>query len=281
MPNQAGARGNTDRRNAVQRARLARSGALTAGDVPKVAAAAIRDLTRARAETRSALKAATGRLKACVLRQDIRYTGRATGNPAHLRWRSAGVCPPPAQPLVFPESGRAVTAPPARLGRLAQALQEQGTAWRLRPGGDALQALRGGHCPGAVPMVADIGNRRCCAPPRALLQCLGLLPSASSRAGPRRQGSMTQAGQPHARRALVEGAWAYRSPAKGSRQLHRRLEKPPNRIQASSWQAQGRRCKRSRRLGAKGKPAPGVTVAMARELAGFRGASARAVPVPP
>ena len=48
IPKKAGDRVKTDRRDAVQLARLARSGALTAVSVPKVADEAMRDLTRAR-----------------------------------------------------------------------------------------------------------------------------------------------------------------------------------------------------------------------------------------
>ena len=72
IPQQAGDRVKTDRRDAVQLARLARSGDRTPVDVPKVDDAAIRDLTRAREEVRSDRKAAPFRLKACVLRQAIR-----------------------------------------------------------------------------------------------------------------------------------------------------------------------------------------------------------------
>ena len=61
---------------------------------------------------------------------------------------------------------------------------------------------------------------------------LGLTPSEYA-SGPRRQqGSITKTGNTHARRALVEGAWAYRYPAKVSRHLHLRLEKLPTAIQA-------------------------------------------------
>ena len=48
IPKKAGDRVKTDRRDAVQLARLARSGDLTAVDVPTVEDAAMRDLTRAR-----------------------------------------------------------------------------------------------------------------------------------------------------------------------------------------------------------------------------------------
>ena len=281
IPKKAGDRVKTDRRDAVQLARLARSGDLTTVYVPKVEDEAIRDLTRAREDTIRDLKAAKFRLKAFLLRQDIRYTGRANWNPAHLRWLSEVVCPTPAQQIVFQEYVRAVTEHTERLGRLEQELQEQVTAWRLSPVVDALQALRGVQCPVAVPMVAEIGALSRFDTPRALMKCLGLIPSESSRAGQRRQGSITKAGNTHARRALVEGAWAYRYPAKVSRHLQLRLEKQPKRIQDISWKAQVRLCKRYRRLVAKGKHANVVTVAIARELAGFMWAIAREVPVTP
>jgi transposase len=72
MPNKAGDRVTTDRRDAVQLARLMRSGDRTPVDVPTVEDAAIRDLSRAREDAVSDLKAAKFRLQAFLLRQDIR-----------------------------------------------------------------------------------------------------------------------------------------------------------------------------------------------------------------
>jgi transposase len=64
IPKKAGERVKTDRRDAVQLARLARSGDLTPVYVPKVDDEAIRDLTRAREEVISDLTDAKFRLKA-------------------------------------------------------------------------------------------------------------------------------------------------------------------------------------------------------------------------
>jgi transposase len=58
IPKKAGDRVNTDRRDAVQLARLMRSGDLTPVYVPKVEDEAIRDLSRAREDTIRDLKAA-------------------------------------------------------------------------------------------------------------------------------------------------------------------------------------------------------------------------------
>ena len=70
IPKKAGDRVKTDRRDAVQLARLMRSGDLTPVYVPQVADEAIRDLSRAREDALRDLKTAKFRLKAFLLRQD-------------------------------------------------------------------------------------------------------------------------------------------------------------------------------------------------------------------
>src|SRR6266545_3690998 len=167
-PHNPGDRVNTDRRDAMPLARLARSGALTGVDVPTVEDAAMRDLSRAHEDALSALNDAKCRLNACLLRQDSRDVGRANGGPAHRRWRSAVVCPTPAQPLVLQADVHAVQEHAARLQRLAQARHAQVTSWRLNPVVAALQALRGVQVPVAVTMVAAIGDLTRVATPRAL-----------------------------------------------------------------------------------------------------------------
>ena len=206
VPKKAGDRVKTDRRDAMQLARLARSGDLTPVYVPKVEDEAIRDLSRAREDVVGDLKAAKFRLKAFLLRHDIRYTGRANWAPAHLRWLSEVVCPTPAQQIVFQEYVRAVTEHTDRLQRLDQELHEQVTAWRLCPVVDALQALRGVQFTVAVTTVAELGDLTRFDNPRQLMNCLGLTPSEYSSGERRRQGGITKTGNTHARRALVEGA---------------------------------------------------------------------------
>jgi transposase len=217
IPKKPGDRVKTARRDAVQLARLMRSGDLTPVYVPTVENEAIRDLSRARENALRDLKAAKFRLKAFLLRHDIRYTGTANWGPAHLRWLAEVVCPTPAQQIVFQEYVRAVTEHTERLGRLEQDLQEQVTTWRLHPVVEALQALRGVQFTVAVTTVAELGDLTRFDNPRQLMSFLGLIPSEYSSGERRRQGSLPKASNTHARRALVDGAWAYRYPAKGSR----------------------------------------------------------------
>jgi transposase len=106
VPKKAGDRLKTDRREAIQLARLRRTGDLTPVYVPTVEDEATRDLTRAREEAIRDLKAAQRRLNAFLLPQDIRYEGRATWGPAPRHWLAEVVCATPAQQLGFQEVER-------------------------------------------------------------------------------------------------------------------------------------------------------------------------------
>jgi transposase len=169
----------------------------------------------------------------------------------------------------------------ARRQRLDHARQDRVKSWRLHPVVEALQALRGVPFTVAVTMVAEIGALTRVETPRELMKFLGLSPSDYSSGEQRRQGSLTKAGNTHARRALVEGAWASRDPAKVSRHLHLSLATQPKVIQDLSWNAQVRRCQRDRRLVSRGNHPTVVTVAIARERSGCMWAIAQQVPVTP
>ena len=281
IPRKAGDRVKTDRRDAMTLARLMRSGDLRAIYVPGVEDEALRDLSRGRDDAMQDLKRSKRRLKSFLLRQDIRYEGRANWTAAHLRWLAEVVCPTPAQQIVFQEFVRAVTEQQEREQRLETELRDQVTRWRLYPVVEAIQALRGVQLTGAVILIAELGDLTRFDTPRKLMSYLGLTPSEYSSGERRRQGGITKAGNTHARRALVEGAWAYRYPAKVSRHLQLRLEKLPADVQAIGWKAQVRLCKRYRRLIARGKHANQVVVAIAREMAAFAWAIARIVPLTP
>ncbi len=145
----------------------------------------------------------------------------------------------------------------------------------------ALQALRGVQFTVAVTVIAELGDLTRFDNPRQLMSYLGLTPSEYSSGERRRQGSITKTGNTHARHALVEGAWAYRYPAKVSRHLQLRLEKLPKAVQDISWKAQVRLCKRYRKLSARGKHPNQVVVAIARELVAFMWAIAKEESVTP
>lgn len=280
IPRKPGDRVKTDRRDAVQLARLLRSGDLTSVYVPRVEDEAIRDLSRAREAAMSDLKAAKLRLKSFLLRHGLNYTGRANWNEAHLRYLSKVVCPTPVQQIVFQESLRAVSEHTDRIRRLQDQLAGTAGQWRLSPLVRAFQGLRGVQEHVALTVAAEIGDLTRFDTPRQLAAFIGLIPSESSSGDSRRQGPITKAGNGHVRKALVEGAWAYRYPAKVSPHLQKRLEALPKPIQEISWKAQVRLCKRFRRMIARGKNPNVVVTAIARELAAFLWAIAKEVPIP-
>lgn len=67
--------------------------------------------------------------------------------------------------------------------------------------------MRGVALLAAVTLVAEIGDFRRFANPRQLRAYLGLVPSEYSSGKRVARGRITKAGNSHARRVLVEGAW--------------------------------------------------------------------------
>ena len=279
IPKKPGDKVKTDRRNAVDLARLLRSGDLTSVYVPTVEDEAIRDLCRARDAARLTLKNAKLRLKAFLLRLGLHYVGRADWNAAHRRYLAKVVCPTPAQQIVFQESIRAVDEQVDRLHRLEAELLDRAPAWRLYPVVQALQALRGVQWLVAITVVAELGDLTRFTSPRQLAAFVGLIHSEYSSGASRRQGGITKAGNGRARRALIEGAWAYRHPAKVSQHMQTRIDALPKPIQDLGWKAQVRLCKRFRRLVGRGKHPNVVVTAIARELIAFMWAIAKEVPI--
>lgn len=279
IPKKPGDRVKTDRRDAVELARLLRSGDLTSVYVPSVEDEAVRDVCRARDAARVTLKAAKLRLKSFLLRLGRHYVGRADWNDAHRRYLAKVVCPTAPQQIVFQEFVRAVDEQVDRLQRLEAELVELVPTWRLYPVVEALQALRGVQWLVAITVVAELGDLTRFDNPRQLAAYVGLIPSEYSSGNARRQGGITKAGNSRARRALIEAAWAYRHPAKVSAHIQRRIDQLPKPIQDIGWKAQVRLCKRFRRLTARGKHPNVAVTAIARELVAFMWAIAKEVPV--
>jgi transposase len=109
-------------------------------------------------------------------------------------------------------------------------------------------------------------------PPKATLLSgfLGIVPSERTSDSKRRQGAITKAGPPHARRLLVEAAQHYRHrPVIGETLARRQVGQDP-RVIAIAWRAQ--RCLYARWQHLhhhRRKPSGVVAIACARELAAF------------
>jgi transposase len=269
IPRRPGDRIKCDRRDAINLARLLRAGELTSVRVPDPDDEAMRDLVRAREDAKSVERRAKQRTAAFLLRHGHRYPGKTSWGRGYWRWLLERSFPHPAQQIVFQEYLGAVQEATARVDRLTAQIRELLPQWRWEPVVRGLQALRGVSLLVAATVVAEIGDLSRFHNPRELMAYLGLVPSEHSSGAAVRRGGITKTGNGHARRVLVEAAWAYRLKARITRTLWQRLKGLPQPICDLAWKAQIRLCGRYRRLVARGKAKNTVATAIARELAGF------------
>lgn len=125
--------------------------------------------------------------------------------------------------------------------------------WNQRPVVDALQAMRGVALINAMVLVAEVGDCTRFSSPRQLMAYFGLVPGEQSSGETVWRGGITKTGNTHARRALVEGAWAYRMRARIGRHKVDLIEAVPQVVRDIGWKAQVRLCSRYRRLSARQK----------------------------
>lgn len=280
IPKKNGDRIKNDPRDAKDLARLHRSGELTAVRVPEPEDEAVRDLCRARDDVRKSLSKAKQRLKAFLLRHNIVYTGKSKWSKQYFQWLANLQMPHRAQYIALQEYIDAVHESTKRIARITEQLREVAQQWRFADVVAGLQALRGISFLAAVTTVAEVGDLRRFQNPKELMAFLGLVPSQHSSGNKVKHGSITKAGNSHARRILVESAWTYRLPARLTQYLLKRQEGLSKNIREIAWKAQLRLCGRYKKLLAKNKPKQVVVTAIARELVGFIWAIANEVQVP-
>jgi transposase len=276
IPRKPGDRIKTDRRDAINLAKLHRAGELTAVWVPDQAHEAVRDLVRARLAAVRTLRQARQQLSGFLLRHGHHYN-RPAWTLMHRRWLAGLTFEHAIHYIVLEDCIAAVEAATARRDRLEVHIKAALSDWSLRPVVNALQALRGLALVAAATLVAELGDITRFDNPRQLMAYLGLVPSEHSSGQTRRQGGITTAGNNTARRMLIEAAWSYRFPARISRELLLRQEGLTKPIRETAWKAQERLCQRYRKLARASKPPTVVTAAIARELAGFVWAIAKQV----
>lgn len=226
IPKRAGNHIKTDRRDAIQLARLFRAGELTAVYVPTRDNEALRDLVRTRADAREDLHRTRQRLIKFLLRHQIHHppiTIKRRWTQRYRNWLDTlKFDKQTTHQAAWKEYLYAVTEAEQRLKRLETAILEEATKGAKAPLIRVLQGLRGVARLTAVTIAAEIGSFARFASPMQLMAYLGLVPREQVR-----RGSMTKAGNAHLRRAIIEAAWSYRySPAvKG--ELAQRLDGQP------------------------------------------------------
>ncbi|MCA1699300.1 MAG: IS110 family transposase, partial [Actinobacteria bacterium] len=221
VPMRPGDRVKTDPRDARKLARLHAGGLLEAICVPSVELEALRDLVRAREAARIDRMRDRHRLSKFLLRHQRRMAFRSWGA-GRRRWLGEQSFDQPAQQLAFGTYlqtldlvDRRVEALDRQLADVAERGEWAGLVARLR-------CVRGIDTLTAVGLVAEIGDFGRFESAEAFMSFVGLVPSERSSGESRRQGSITKAGNAHARRLLVEAAWHARRRPRVSYELSRR-----------------------------------------------------------
>jgi|SRR5271157_803937 len=279
-PVKKGVHVKNDRRDALELARLHRAGDLTSIWVPDEAHEAIRDLVRARITAMDMVKKYRQHLQGFLLRHGRIFPGKSHWTKTHISWIRELKFEHPAHHILIEENLAAIRDSQDRLARLEQQITKILPSWALAPVVQAFQAMRGISEIAAVILVAEIGDFNRFAHPRQLVSYLGLAPSEHSSGKSIIRGPITKAGTARGRRILIEGAWAYRMPARVGRNMAFRHDGLTKDVLDIAWKAQVRLCQRFRAMRARGKNHNVVVTAIAREMACFIWAIARTVAIP-
>jgi transposase len=271
IPRAANDRVKTDRRDAVRLARLLAAGELRFVFVPSVQDEHFRDLVRCIEDVRGDLMRARHRLGKFLLRHGERYPGPGSAwTLKHMRWLQALRLPETWSQATLSDYLSAVELLMARRSTLITTLERTLPEVSHAPVIARLRCFRGIDTLSAAGLCAEVSDFRRFPRPTQLSGFLGIVPSERTSDTQRRQGSITKAGPPHARRLLVEAAHHYRHPPRIGETLARRQADQDPRVIAIAWRAQRRLYQRWQHLlGHRRKPPGVVAIACARELASF------------
>ena len=270
VPRKPGERIKNDRRDSRKLAEMLRARTLTAVWVPDEHQEAMRSLVRAREDMKNQQRRARQQLNAFVLRCGHSWpSGKSRWTQSHYNWLEELKCSHPLEHVVLQEYIDAVREAGERVSEVSKQIELARQGWSLGKVVEALVALRGVDRLSATILLAELGDISRFEDAKQLFSYLGLVPSEYSSGEKRNQGKITRAGNSHARRILVECAWSYRFPPRVTGHIRRKSKDAPDYAQQIAWRAQKRLCGRYMKMVLAGKNAKVITVAIARELAGF------------
>jgi transposase len=264
----AGRTRKRDASDAEQLARLLRAGELTPVRIPDPADEAARDLVRAREDARGDLMRARHRLSKLLLRHGLVFERRAwTG--VHDAWLRRQRLGQPGARAAFEDYYGAVLAAGLRRQRLDERIEELAAGPRFAPLVGRLSCLRGVGTLTAFALAVEVGDFHRLRG-ASIGAYLGLVPQERQSGARHARGSITKAGNSHARRLLVEAAWHHRRPPRASATIERRRASQRPEVAARAEQAGRRLHRRWAHLeGRRRLRSTVVATAVARELAGW------------
>ena len=279
IPKRRGDHRKNDRLDAMNLARLYRSGHLTPVHVPTEDHEAVRRLLRLRSTYQGYRTATMHRISGMLRNHGYVFKdGLTTWTMKHRRWLNTV-----REELTGPlQTALAVELQhleylESQYRSLDTELEQMARAERFHASCEALGCLRGIKTVSALTLVCEVGDIRRFPSPRGLMSYFGLVPSEFSSGDKEFRGSITKAGNTHVRRLLVEAAWNNRSKAGANLIMNRRRQGQPPEIVAIALKAQHRLAKKFARLDQRKHRHVAVT-AVARELVGFIWAILMAMP---
>jgi transposase len=265
----AGNRVKTDAKDAEHLCRLLRLDEIVQVIVPDPEQEAARDLVRAREAVRGDLMRVRHRVSKLLLRQGIVYPGRKTWTAAHEQWLQRQRFDAPARQLAFEDAVEAVLLTTDRRNRLDAAIEVMAADSSYTPLVRRLGCLRGISTLTGFGLAVEIGDWHRFTG-SSIGAFLGLVPSEDSTGESRRLGSITKAGNGHARRLLVEAAWHHRrSYSHPGRQMRNRWQLAPASARVRGHEGNRRLHLRWQNFQGRRKKDTIAAVAIARELAGW------------
>jgi transposase len=236
--------------------------------VPTEAEKAVRDLCRARAAVVGDRTRIRHRVSKFLLRHDRIWRERAW-TCRHEQWLDAHRFDEPALQAAYCHYRAMLAARDAELAALESDLGHWFTHGPFTDAVARLSCYRGIAQLGALTIASEVGDWRRFACARTFMGFTGLTASEYSSGASVRRGHITKAGNTHPRTQMIESAWAYQHRPSIGVTLRRRQEGASAATVARSWAAQQRLCAQFRKLDTRKDSRNVVTVAVARELAGF------------
>jgi transposase len=264
----SGDRVKTDARDAVHLARLLRLDEVTAVAVPSLEQETARDLVRTREDCRGDLMRARHRLSKLLLRHGIVYFDGEAWTGKHDAWLRRQHFDHSTTRLSFESDYETVLATVARRDRLDAAITAMAADSEFTAVVRRLGCLRGVSILTAFALAVEIGDWDRFTG-NTIGSFVGLVPSEHSSGSSRVQGSITKAGNTHARRLLVEAAWHHQPRYRPGKTMRDRWELAPPAARVRGDAGNRRLHARWVRFIDRKKKPTIANVAIARELAGW------------
>lgn len=264
----AGDKVKTDARDAFLLARLLRMDEITSVRVPTPTEESARDLVRARHDVRQDLLGARHRLGKLLLRHGHVYTGGRAWTGKHDAWLRQLSFDRSGTRAAFDQYYATVTRLvddrdrlDAQITTLAEHSEFTDTTRRLA-------CLRGISTLTGFCLAVELGDWHRFSG-ATIASYIGLVPSEHSSGQSTRRGAITKAGNPHARRLLIEAAWHHKANYRPGKTMHARWALAPAAAVARGDQGNRRLHHRWQTMTTHRKKHTVANTAIARELAGW------------